>query len=69
MSQNLKEKILNRMQELSSEIEALVEERSSHYERIDEINTRMAHIVGAMQELDSLKGEEEEKCVTTESQA
>lgn len=50
----IKEKIIQRMNDLSKEIEDLVSERSSLHDRINEINVRIAHIVGAIQELDSL---------------
>ena len=60
------EKLNARMIDLSEEAETLVNKRSELHDEIENINIRLAHLVGAMQELDSLKrsledGNEEEK--------
>ena len=55
---DLKEKVKNRMDELSIELESLVEERGNAHQRIDQINTRLAQIVGALNELGQLSVEE-----------
>lgn len=48
-------KINLRINEISSEAEALVSRRSDLHNEIEKINVRIAHLVGAMHELDSLK--------------
>lgn len=55
----IKEKIKSRISELSKEIEELIAERETIHERIHEINIRIAHIVGAIEELDKIDKEEE----------
>lgn len=49
------DKLNARMIDLSEEAEALVNKRSELHDEIEKINVRLAHLVGAMQELDSLK--------------
>lgn len=58
--EDLKEKIKNRIDELSTEFQNLVEERNEAHQRIDQINTRIAQIVGALNELGPLAVEEKE---------
>jgi len=58
---NLKDKIAERINQLSTEVETLVEERANHYQRIDEINTHIAHLVGALKELDALSKEDSDE--------
>jgi prefoldin subunit 5 len=60
------DKLNARMIDLSEEAETLVNKRSELHDEIERINVRLAHLVGAMQELDSLKrsledGNSEEK--------
>lgn len=60
------DKLTARMISLTEEAESLVAKRSELHDEIENINVRLAHLVGAMQELDSLKrsledGNEEEK--------
>lgn len=62
------DKLNARMIDLSEEAESLVNKRSELHDEIEKINIRLAHLVGAMQELDSLKrsledGNAEEKQV------
>ena len=59
----MKDKIKQRIDSLSIRAEELVQEREQAMNRIDQINTEIAHIVGAIQELDSLlkDPEQEEK--------
>jgi uncharacterized coiled-coil DUF342 family protein len=62
------DKLNARMIDLSEEAEVLVNKRSELHDEIEKINVRLAHLVGAMQELDSLKrsledGNAEEKQV------
>jgi len=59
----MKDKIKQRIDTLSARAEALVQEREEAMNRIDQINTEIAHIVGAIQELDSFlrENENEEK--------
>ena len=57
----MKDKIKQRIDSLSIRAEELVQEREQAMNRIDQINTEIAHIVGAIQELDSLLNENEEK--------
>ena len=51
------EKLKERMLKLANEAEELVNRRSDLENEIETINVRLAHIVGAMQELDSLQKE------------
>jgi hypothetical protein len=55
---DIKQKIKDRIDELSNEVQNLITEREEAHERINEINVRVAHIVGAIQELDALSKEE-----------
>jgi prefoldin subunit 5 len=62
------DKLNARMIDLSEEAEVLINKRSELHDEIEKINVRLAHLVGAMQELDSLKrsledGNAEEKQV------
>jgi len=61
----MKDKIKKRIDSLSERAEALVQEREESMNRIDQINTEIAQIVGAIQELDSFlrddENEEKEK--------
>lgn len=45
----------NRMIELANEAEELVNKRAEMHDQIEKINVRLAHVVGALQELDTLK--------------
>lgn len=48
--------VLNkRMGELADEAEELVNKRAELHDAIEKINVRLAHVVGALQELDNLK--------------
>jgi uncharacterized coiled-coil DUF342 family protein len=49
------DKLNARIIDLSEEAETLVNKRSELHDEIENINVRLAHLVGAMQELDSLK--------------
>lgn len=49
------DKLTARMISLTEEAESLVAKRSELHDEIEKINVRLAHLVGAMQELDSLK--------------
>lgn len=49
------DKLTARMISLTEEAESLVSKRSELHDEIEKINVRLAHLVGAMQELDSLK--------------
>jgi uncharacterized coiled-coil DUF342 family protein len=49
------DKLNARMIDLSEEAETLVNKRSELHDEIENINVRLAHLVGALQELDSLK--------------
>lgn len=55
----IQQKIKDRMNELSDEVQNLITEREEAHDRINEINVRIAHIVGAIQELDALSKEDE----------
>jgi prefoldin subunit 5 len=44
-----------RMSELADEAEELVNKRAELHDTIEKINVRLAHVVGALQELDTLK--------------
>ena len=55
----MKTKIKQRIDILSARAEALVQEREEAMNTIDQINTEIAHIVGAIQELDSFLREDE----------
>jgi methyl-accepting chemotaxis protein len=59
----MKDKIKKRIEALSTRAEQLVQEREDASIKIDQINTEIAHIVGAIQELDSFlrENENEEK--------
>ena len=57
---NMQQKIKDRIDTLSNEVQNLITEREEAHERINEINMRIAHIVGAIQELDVLIKEDEE---------
>lgn len=56
---DIQQKIKDRVNELSDEVQNLITEREEAHERINEINMRIAHIVGAIQELDALSKEDE----------
>jgi hypothetical protein len=56
----MQQKIKDRIDTLSNEVQNLITEREEAHERINEINMRIAHIVGAIQELDVLIKEDEE---------
>lgn len=49
------DKLNSRIIELSEEAETLVAKRAELLDETEKINVRLAHLVGAMQELDSLK--------------
>lgn len=55
---DLKEKVKERIDGLSNELQELITEREDIHERINDINVRIAHIVGAIEELDKLSREE-----------
>ena len=55
----IQQKIKDRINELSDEVQNLITEREEAHDRINEINVRIAHIVGAIQELDALSKEDE----------
>ena len=59
MKVDIQQKIKDRVNELSDEVQNLITEREEAHERINEINMRIAHIVGAIQELDALSKEDE----------
>ncbi len=60
---DFKEKVQEKMNQLSTEAQNLIEERGNIYGRVDEINTRLAQIVGALQELDALVKEDNDESV------
>lgn len=49
------DKLTTRITELAQEAEDLVNKRSDLEDEINKINVRLAHLVGALQELDELK--------------
>ena len=53
-----KDKIEKRQSELQKEAETLVNERSAHGKRINEINVRLEQIKGAFTELENQKADE-----------
>ena len=55
----IQQKMKDRINELSDEVQNLITEREEAHDRINEINVRIAHIVGAIQELDALSKEDE----------
>jgi hypothetical protein len=54
------DKLKERMSKLAQEAEDLVNRRSDLENEIETINVRLAHIVGAMQELESIYKEIED---------
>jgi hypothetical protein len=60
--------VLNkRMGELADEAEELVNKRAELHDTIEKINVRLAHVVGALQELDNIKRRMEDGSQENES--
>lgn len=60
----MKEKLIKKLSDLSEEAEKLVAERSEINDRFNQIEVRLAQVIGAMQEIDSLLKEENHQAST-----